>query len=245
LTARNVALITFLLLLAAFSSAATKQNALRIKVLDSETHSFRIDDNNEVPKNCDGLNYDAYCHSSKTAQVINTLLVQVGDDPPYRVSCAIDTKWSKCVPLEKGETFDARKEKRGITVYYIDDRGKLCKQLYTYVGGEGSRSETTATSLGQSNPAGPVAATPSVAAAAKQTGNAATARVKCSFTSAPAGAEVILDGRFIGSTPSEVSLDAGTHSVLISLPGFIPWNRDLLVSRESELAVNAVLQKAQ
>ncbi len=212
-------------------------------MLDSETHSFRIDDNNEVPKNCDGLNYDAYCHSSKNAQVINTLLVQVGDDPPYRVSCAIETKWSKCVPLEKGEMFDARQEKRGITVYYVDDRGKLCKQLYTYVGGEGGHPEVTTTKVGQGKPIGAATVTPSLAAQAP--GNAAAERVKCSFTSEPAGAEVILDGRFIGSTPSAVSLDAGTHSVVISLPGFIPWNRDLLVSRESELTVNAVLQKAQ
>lgn len=244
---RTAVLRTCLLLAATCACAATKQNALRIKVLDSETHSFRVDDNNGAPKNCDAQNYDAYCHSSKSAQVINTLTVQVGDEPPYRVSCTIETKWSKCVPLERGESFDARKEKRGITVYYVDDRGKPCKQLYTYVTNDGSPVEAIATSAGQSRP--PISNPPATAGTpfplAKPPSNAAEARVKCSFTSAPAGAEVILDGHFIGSTPSVVNLGVGTHNVVISLPGFIPWTRDLAVSSESELTVNAVLQKAE
>ena len=38
----------------------------------------------DVPKNCDGVNFDAYCNNSKTTRVTNTLLVQAGDDPPFR-----------------------------------------------------------------------------------------------------------------------------------------------------------------
>ena len=119
------------MLLAVFANAASK-NAMRIKVLDSETRSVVLD-NSGVPKNCDQLNYDAYCHSSKTEQVTNTLLVQDGNGTLYRVACAIDTKWSKCIPLPKGETFDARREKRGITIYYQDEEGKPRKQFYTFV----------------------------------------------------------------------------------------------------------------
>jgi hypothetical protein len=69
--------------------------------------------------------------------------------------------------------------------------------------------------------------------------------VKCSFSSTPPGAEVAVDGRYVGSTPSLLNLSTGTHTVAISLPGFAPWKRDLTVAAGSELTVNAILEKAQ
>ena len=128
---RIVILQAGVLMVSLFASAAVK-NTTRITVLDSETRSFTTDDNG-VPKNCDPTTYDAYCHSSKTAEVINTLLVQEDNGPPFRITCTIESKWSRCIPLPKGESFEARREKRGVTVYYVDDEGKLRKQLYTYV----------------------------------------------------------------------------------------------------------------
>ena len=120
----------------AVSAVAVERNAtMRIKVLDSETHSVVLDDSG-VPKNCDVVNFDAYCHNSITTLVTNTLLVQEGDKPPFKVSCRVDTMWSRCVALRKGGTFDAKREKRGISVYVVDDKGKLRQQLYGYGGGE-------------------------------------------------------------------------------------------------------------
>jgi len=69
--------------------------------------------------------------------------------------------------------------------------------------------------------------------------------VKCSFSSTPAGAEITLDGKFVGSTPSVLDVGVGPHVVEVSLPGFVQWKRELTVSAGSELTVNAVLQKAQ
>ena len=120
-----------LIFVAGLANAASN-NTVRIKVLDSETRSVTLDDSG-VPKNCEILNYDAYCHSSKTAQVTNTLLVEEGDETPFLVACSVDSKWSRCVPLPKGESFDARKSKRGITVYYQDDNGKPRRQFYSLV----------------------------------------------------------------------------------------------------------------
>jgi hypothetical protein len=67
--------------------------------------------------------------------------------------------------------------------------------------------------------------------------------VKCSFQSTPPGAEITIDGRFVGSTPSVVGVSAGAHVVLVTLPGFAQWKRDLTVAAESELTVNAILEK--
>jgi hypothetical protein len=68
-------------------------------------------------------------------------------------------------------------------------------------------------------------------------------KVKVTFSSTPAGAEITLDGSYVGSTPSAIALSAGTHSVILSLPGFAQWKRELTVLAGSELTVSAVLQK--
>ena len=233
-----------LLMVAIFASAASKDTAMRIKVLDSETHTVAVDDSG-VPKNCDGLNYDAYCHSGKTEQVTNFLVVQEANEPPFRVACTIDAKWSRCVPLPKGETFDARREKHGITVYYQDDDGKPRKQFYALVAGDAKIKPVTATAAVAAPPAPVPAQKTAPAPAAAVAASKLPDTVKCSFGSTPAGAEVTLDGRYVGSTPSVLGLSMGTHVVVISMPGFAQWKRELSVVSGSELTVNAVLQKAQ
>jgi len=120
---RMVALQAGLLLVAMLASAAPQKNTMRIKVLDSETRSSSLDDSG-VPNNCEQLTFDAYCRSSRTAPLVNTLLVQEDDKPPFRISCTTESRYSRCTPLPKGATLDARREKHGITVYYEDDKGK-------------------------------------------------------------------------------------------------------------------------
>jgi len=245
------AMQTTLLLVAMFANAASK-STLRIKVLDSETHSVVLDDSG-VPRNCDQLNYDAYCHSSKTEQVTNILLVQEGSGTSYRVACTIESKWSRCVPLPKGETFDARKEKRGLTVYYEDEEGKPRKQLYTFAAQEAKASQGGPATAVAAQPAETApqkaaptpAQTPAPAPATETATSSVRETVKCSFSSTPQGAEVTLDGRYVGSTPSTLGLTTGSHVVVISMPGFTQWKRELTVASGSELTVNAVLQKVQ
>lgn len=236
----TITVLHVMLLAGVCAHAVVKGNNIRVIVLDSETHSVTLNGNG-VPKNCDGVNFDAYCHNSKTSEVTNILLVQEGDHPPYRIVCSVDTKWSRCAPLAKGKSFDAKREKRGLLVYYVDDNGKMRKQLYTMVGPEaGDEAKSVAAATAS------LAASP-VTRESRQTAAPATAAesVKCSFGSTPPGADINVDGRYVGSTPSVVSLSVGNHSVEISLPGFAPWNRELMVSAGSEPAVNAVLQKGQ
>ena len=241
----RVALVCFLLA-ATSASAAVKSNAIRIVVLDSETRSLNAADNG-VPKNCDGVNFDAYCHSSTTAAVINTLLVQEGNHPPFRIACTIEARWSRCVPLPKGESFDAKREKRGLVIYYPDDNGKVRGQLYTYVASDANTgpAESPAATPAQSpaQPPAPAVVHADPAPVAAPAAVTPQASVKCSFASTPSGAEVTLDGKYVGSTPSVVGLSTGTHVVQISLPGFAQWKRELTISPGSELTVNAVLEK--
>ena len=227
-----------------------KNASIRITVLESQTHSVILD-NGGVPKNCDGVNYDAYCNSSKTQQVTNALLVQIEGRLPLWVSCTLDTKWSRCAPLPKGETFNARQEKRGISIYFLDDKGKVRRQLYSYVGDALAANletrdsppdvpGTVSTSQAQSSP--------TTIGGAEQSGQLrirADGEVRCSFDSSPAAAEITVDGKFVGSSPSVLNLSIGAHEVQFSLSGFAPWKRQLAVSRGSDLTVKAVLEKSQ
>lgn len=239
------ALLAVFLLTTLFANAATK-NTIRVKVVDSATRTITTDDNG-APRNCDLSNYDAYCHGSTEGEVINVLLVQEGNAPPYRVRCVNDSKWSKsrCALLPKGETFDAIKEKNGITVFYPDDNGKIQKQLYTYVAKDENGKPMAPQETGETQASPAAAGSAAESSSAASVGGSSLQPVKCSFSSTPSGADITLDGQYVGSTPSVLDVSAGKHVVAVTMPGFEQWKRDLTVSPGSELTVNAVLQKAQ
>jgi PEGA domain len=226
---------------ASLAGHAVVKSGLRITVLDEETHLITVNDTG-VPKNCDGVNYDAYCHNSRTTIMTNTLLVEEENGESYRVMCTVETRWSHCKPLLKGFNFDARKEKHGLLIYYLDEAGKLRKQLYTYVDEDkAAPASTKAPSPVKQEPQVPAQEQPP----ASSTKTEPQPSVKCSFTSTPSGADIAVDGKYVGSTPSEVMVSSGSHVVVISMPGFLQWKRDLTVSKGSELTVNAVLEKVQ
>jgi hypothetical protein len=268
-------LLAGLLLAAVWANAAPQKDTVRITVLDSVTQAL-TSDNNGVPQNCEQLTFDAYCRSTTNVPLLSTLLVQEDNQPPFRISCTVQSKYSRCVPLVKGESFDAKKEKHGLDVYYVDDRGKTRKQFYTLVGnGKAGPPLAAAAAAAPPAPAAAVVATPPApAAAAVATPPAPAAgaprqsspvvapasptvaaeqvspqkvseKVKCNFSSTPPGAEITVDGNYLGSTPSEIPLSTGTHVVIVSMPGFAQWKRELTVSPGAELTVAAVLQKEQ
>ena len=203
---RFAAVQTGLLLAAMFANASSQKDTVRITVLDSVTRASTTDNNNGVPQNCEQLTFDAYCRSTTNVPLISTLLVQEGNEPPFRISCTIDSRYSRCIPLPKGESFDAKKEKRGLIVYYVDDKGKERKQLYTLVdaGAKASpaaaaaalaaqpvaapvapRQSSAASVPAQPTPASP-APVPSVSAVLAAPSEKVE-KVRCNFSSTPAG----------------------------------------------------------
>ena len=64
------------------------------------------------------------------------------------------------------------------------------------------------------------------------------------INSTPAGADIKLDGKFIGSTPSTVKLAPGEHTVIIEKPGYQPWQRTLSVTGNGSVTVDATLEKS-
>lgn len=70
------------------------------------------------------------------------------------------------------------------------------------------------------------------------------ASVTAQITSEPAGAEIYVNGKYVGSTPSKVSLAFGEQTVKVVRPGFKDWERKILVEKGSEPNLNAVLERS-
>lgn len=63
-----------------------------------------------------------------------------------------------------------------------------------------------------------------------------------SISSEPEGAEIYLDGKFVGNAPSRLKLPAGPHSIEVRASGRKPWQRALEVLKDSEVTLRAVLE---
>lgn len=60
--------------------------------------------------------------------------------------------------------------------------------------------------------------------------------------STPDGAEITIDGKFVGSTPSLIKLAPGDHKVSVEKPGFKQWQRTMTVSPNGNQSVNVTLE---
>jgi hypothetical protein len=61
--------------------------------------------------------------------------------------------------------------------------------------------------------------------------------------SAPDGADINVDGKFLGNTPSSVRLVPGDHKVTIEKSGFKPWERTVTVGPGASLTINPTLEQ--
>lgn len=61
--------------------------------------------------------------------------------------------------------------------------------------------------------------------------------------STPDGADIMLDGKFAGSTPSTFQIKSGDHSVRVELSGFVPWEKSLTITAGGQITLNANLQR--
>lgn len=67
-----------------------------------------------------------------------------------------------------------------------------------------------------------------------------------SFESIPSGAEVYEGPYFLGNTPvSKLKFQSGPHNITISIPGYEPWVRQLMVIANSDVNITAELEKSE
>jgi len=81
-----------------------------------------------------------------------------------------------------------------------------------------------------------------VEASAKSAPAATPASPTVNVTSIPDGADVEIDGSFVGNTPSTIEVAAGEHAVTVRKSGYKPWERKLKVTG-GEIKLVAELEK--
>jgi hypothetical protein len=70
---------------------------------------------------------------------------------------------------------------------------------------------------------------------------AAPNQAQLKLVSTPDGADIEIDGNFVGTTPSTVGVQAGQHKITIKKSGFNSWERQMTVST-GDINVNATLE---
>ena len=63
--------------------------------------------------------------------------------------------------------------------------------------------------------------------------------------STPEGAEIAVDGKFVGNTPSTLRLKAGDRTITISKSGYTSWERSITLTASGSITLDAQLEKKQ
>lgn len=58
----------------------------------------------------------------------------------------------------------------------------------------------------------------------------AVATALLDIVSTPAGADIEIDGKFVGSTPSSINVSPGDHDIAVKKAGFTDWDKKVSVS---------------
>lgn len=61
--------------------------------------------------------------------------------------------------------------------------------------------------------------------------------------STPPGADIVVDGKFVGNTPSTIQLPVGDHLLSVEKEGLTPWQRTMNVTTGGNLVIDATLEK--
>jgi len=72
--------------------------------------------------------------------------------------------------------------------------------------------------------------------------NASMQPANVTVKSTPQGADINVDGKFMGSTPSTIQLPPGEHLVSVEKEGLKPWQRTMTVSAGGNITIDATLE---
>jgi hypothetical protein len=113
-------------------------------------------------------------------------------------------------------------------------------QFNAYVDGDreiamGDASATSAVQTAQSPPA------PQTVSAVVN--GVASPSISVTVSSTPTGADITVDGKFVGSTPSSLQVGAGDHTINIEKSGFKTWQRTITLMAGSSPTIDATLEK--
>jgi hypothetical protein len=84
---------------------------------------------------------------------------------------------------------------------------------------------------------------PAAAVSGQSSAPPAAAQASLAIDSIPAGADIEIDGAFVGNTPSTVSVAPGSHQVAVKKKGYTDWTKTLNVTGGT-IHLNAELEQA-
>jgi hypothetical protein len=94
-------------------------------------------------------------------------------------------------------------------------------------------------------PTSPPAGDPSAPASPASNVTAAEIEALIALVSTPAGADVNVDGAFVGSAPATLKLKPGKHTIKVTMAGYKDWSRDMTVLPGSQVNLAATMEKTQ
>jgi hypothetical protein len=207
------------------------------------------------------------CHSeggtAKASYHFDTTLILDGQGTAYVIACRVSLVPLGCKRLSVGSPVDGRMENGSFKVTDGDKTHTYILLASTSVGvvtpppppaqkqSAPPRVAPAAAPAPEKSPAAKAAAESWPARASAQgqgtsaaaPANCASASVACvMFASEPPGAEIYVDGKFSGSTPSSLALPPGTHEIRVDAPHFKEWTRSLETTAGSQVSVRATLE---
>jgi hypothetical protein len=207
----------------------------------------------KFPAECDLKHYSDACATGGTPA--GTIKIKLVDSwaREYTLTCKADAHWSNCSPLPEKVYLKAKKHSNGYTIVSPDPAGKGTPYFYTYSGSSRkapkSRSTAKRSTKQEEGYAAETNGTDSEKTAAPSAAGSEQDQdgemIRCHITSTPDGAEISIDGHYVGNTPSEIGLPPGEHSVSISMEGYREWKRELRVTPGSAVNVTASLEQSE
>lgn len=79
------------------------------------------------------MNCNSYDTTIRWPHMLNMMLIEASDGNAYIIECDKAWRWSKCGPLNAGQTFNARFTPKGIEVEAVTAKGQAIKPVYGIV----------------------------------------------------------------------------------------------------------------
>jgi hypothetical protein len=198
------------------SSSSTTNNGTWSGTANSNT----IDDTTDTQLNGDysGTSTTSTSGFDRPVYRVYDNLVVEGDDAVYFTSERLIWRWSKGVHVSVNETVKYYVE--GRKLHLLDDDGKEHSiEIIKTVLKSAPVVNTAASTLPENQ-------TPTAVPAAVGTSGEASVTID----SMPAGADIEVDGAFVGDTPSTVTIASGSHKISVMKKGYVDWNRTMNVT---------------
>jgi hypothetical protein len=184
----------------------------------------------------------------QTAEIIKTF----GEKCPTVTVNNIREKAAYIVVLDHEGGKSALRHKNKVAVFDAQSGDSIVSKSTLSLGGSVEEAcRAIARSWGEHRPVASVGEPPKSDAGAKLKPASATvpdqagpsvSGAHLSITSIPDGADIEIDGSFMGNAPSSLQLQAGDHKVVVTKNGYRPWQRTIKISG-GDVNIKAELEK--